>query len=186
MTSFTNGVELIDPRCLLGKHEKAAPAIGCRPFAFLHIGTICLEVRIRSAALIFLARHKTAILGATLLAGVVRQLRGTGCQPVHSRIVAVGWQVPTCGVGVDRSSSVLEKSWRTRRPAPRTMPGAAATGPDGNCNSTPGNIFFYQLCRLLSHLGTSCPKVGLSFRMAQRGPFPFPLQRGTVYNFLES
>ncbi|MDM8239320.1 hypothetical protein QUW63_09425, partial [Pseudoflavonifractor phocaeensis] len=29
------------------------------------------------------------------------------------------------------------------------------TGPDGNCNSTPGNIFFYQLCRLLSHLGTS-------------------------------
>ena len=60
------------------------------------------------------------------------------------------------------------------------------TGPDGNCNSTPGNIFFYQLCRLLSHLGTSCPKVGLSFRMAQRGPFPFPLQRGTVYNFLES
>ncbi|OUP72975.1 hypothetical protein B5F10_13150 [Anaerotruncus colihominis] len=97
MTSFTNGVELIDPRCLLGKHEKAAPAIGCRPFAFLHIGTICLEVRIRSAALIFLARHKTAILGATLLAGVVRQLRGTGCQPVHSRIVAVGWQVPTCG-----------------------------------------------------------------------------------------
>lgn len=90
MTSFTNGVELIDPRCLLGKHEKAAPAIGCRPFAFLHIGTICLEVRIRSAALIFLARHKTAILGATLLAGVVRQLRGTGCQPVHSRIVAVG------------------------------------------------------------------------------------------------
>ena len=117
MTSFTNGVELIDPRCLLGKHEKAAPAIGCRPFAFLHIGTICLEVRIRSAALIFLARHKTAILGATLLAGVVRQLRGTGCQPVHSRIVAVG---------VDRSSSVLEKSWRTRRPAPRTMPGAAA------------------------------------------------------------
>lgn len=76
MTSFTNGVELIDPRCLLGKHEKAAPAIGCRPFAFLHIGTICLEVRIRSAALIFLARHKTAILGATLLAGVVRQLRG--------------------------------------------------------------------------------------------------------------
>ena len=126
MTSFTNGVELIDPRCLLGKHEKAAPAIGCRPFAFLHIGTICLEVRIRSAALIFLARHKTAILGATLLAGVGRQLRGTGCQPVHSRIVAVGWQVPTCGVGVDRSSSVLEKSWRTRRPAPRTMPGAAA------------------------------------------------------------
>ena len=69
MTSFTNGVELIDPRCLLGEHEKAAPAIGCRPFAFLHIGTICLEVRIRSAALIFLARHKTAILGATLLAG---------------------------------------------------------------------------------------------------------------------
>ena len=69
MTSFTNGVELIDPRCLLGKHEKAAPAIGCRPFAFLHIGTICLEVRIRSAALIFLARHKTAILGATLLLG---------------------------------------------------------------------------------------------------------------------
>ena len=126
MTSFTNGVELIDPRCLLGKHEKAAPAIGCRPFAFLHIGTICLEVRIRSAALIFLARHKTAILGATLLAGVVRQLRGTGCQPVHSRIVAVGWQVPTCGVGVDRSSSVLEKSRRTRRPAPRAMPGAAA------------------------------------------------------------
>ena len=107
MTSFTNGVELIDPRCLLGKHEKAAPAIGCRPFAFLHIGTICLEVRIRSAALIFLARHKTAILGATLLAGVVRQLRGTGCQPVHSRIVAVGWQVPTCGVGVDRSSSCV-------------------------------------------------------------------------------
>ena len=105
MTSFTNGVELIDPRCLLGKHEKAAPAIGCRPFAFLHIGTICLEVRIRSAALIFLARHKTAILGATLLAGVVRQLRWKGCQPVHSRIVAVGWQVPTCGVGVDRSSS---------------------------------------------------------------------------------
>ena len=105
MTSFTNGVELIDPRCLLGKHEKAAPAIGCRPFAFLHIGTICLEVRIRSAALIFLARHKTAILGATLLAGGVRQLRGTGCQPVPSRIVAVGWQVPTCGAGVDRSSS---------------------------------------------------------------------------------
>ena len=90
MTSFTNGVELTDPRCLLGKHEKAAPVIGCRPFAFLHLGTICLEVRIRSAALIFLARHKTAILGATLLAGVVRQLRGTGCQPVHSRIVAVG------------------------------------------------------------------------------------------------
>ena len=105
MTSFTNGVELIDPRCLLGKHAKAAPAIGCRPFAFLHIGTICLEVRIRSAALIFLARHKTAILGATLLAGVVRQLRGTGCQPVHSRIVAVGWRCPTCGDGMDRSSS---------------------------------------------------------------------------------
>ena len=93
------------PHLPLGKHEKAAPAIGCRPFAFLHIGTICLEVRIRSAALIFLARHKTAILGATLLAGVVRQLRWKGCQPVHSRIVAVGWQVPTCGVGVDRSSS---------------------------------------------------------------------------------
>lgn len=95
---------LTSPHCLLGKHEKAASA-GCRPFAFLHIGTICLEVRIRSAALIFLARHKTAILGATLLAGVVRQLRGTGRQSVPSRIVAVGWQVPTCGAGVDRSSS---------------------------------------------------------------------------------
>ena len=110
----------------VGETRNGGTRAGCRPFAFLHIGTICLEVRIRSAALIFLARHKTAILGATLLAGMVRQLRGTDRQPVHSRIVAVGWQVPTCGVGVDRSSSVLEKSWRTRRPAPRAMPGAAA------------------------------------------------------------
>jgi len=89
----------------VGETRKGGTRAGCRPFAFLHLGTICLEVRIRSAALIFLARHKTAILGATLLAGVVRQLRGTGRQPVHSRIVAVGWQVPTCGAGVDRSSS---------------------------------------------------------------------------------
>ena len=110
----------------VGETRKGGTRAGRRPFAFLHIGTICLEAKIRSAALIFLARHKTAILGATLLAGVVWQLRWTGCQPVHSRIVAVGWQVPTCGAGVDRSSSVLEKSWRTRRPAPRTMPGAAA------------------------------------------------------------
>ena len=110
----------------VGETRKGGTRAGRRPFAFLHIGTICLEVKIRSAALIFLARHKTAILGATLLAGVVRQLRGTGCQPVHSRIVAVGWQVPTCGAGVDRSSSVLEKSWRTRHPAPRAMPRAAA------------------------------------------------------------
>ena len=113
MTSFTNGVELIDPPLSVGgKHEKGpAPAIGCRPFAFLHIGTICLEVRIRSAALIFLARHKTAILGATLLAGVVRQLRGTGCQPVHSRIVAVGLASPHlrrwCGSLVLRVGEVL-------------------------------------------------------------------------------
>ncbi len=163
MTSFTNGVELTDPRCLLGKHEKAAPALGVallpfstlglvvtnyalllrdkmsrsphtslfllsphNPLGWARVGAPIEEMRIRSAALIFLARHKTAILGATLLAGVVRQLRGTGRQPVPSRIVAVGWQVPTCGVGVDRSSSVLEKSWRTRRPALRAMPGAAA------------------------------------------------------------
>lgn len=126
MTSFTNGVELIDPRCLLGKHEKAAPAIGCRPFAFLHIGTICLEVRIRSAALIFLARHKTAILGATLLAGVVRQLRWTGRQPVHYGSWPWGGKFPLAALVLIARPPVWEKSRRTRRPAPRAMPGAAA------------------------------------------------------------
>ena len=117
MTSFTNGVELIDPRCLLGKHEKAAPAIGCRPFAFLHIGTICLEVRIRSAALIFLARHKTAILGMAL---------PLGCGGRSGQ--ATSLSTPDRGRGVAMphlrrwyGSLILlwEKSQRTRRPAPR-------------------------------------------------------------------
>ena len=40
-------------------------------------------------------------------------------------------------------------------------PGRQLTGFYRNCYGTPVNIFFYQLCRLLSHLGTICPEVVL-------------------------
>ena len=167
MTSFTNGVELIDPRCLLGKHEKAAPAIGCRPFAFLHIGTICLEVRIRSAALIFLARHKTAILGATLLAGVVRQLRGTGSQPVHYGSWPWGGKSPLAALVLIARSPMWKKSRRTHRPAPRIKLRAAA-------------IQLWRGSAPLIYQGHKTQKFGLAYRQFFKYFFMFSKPRSTA------
>ena len=140
---------------------------GCCPFTFLHRGTICLEVRIRSAALIFLARHKTAILGATLLAGVVQQLRGTGGQSVHYGSWPWGGKFPLAALVLIAHPPVWEKSRRTRRPAPRMMLGAAA-------------IQLWRGSAPLIYQGHKTQKFGLAYRQFFKYFFMFSKPRSTA------
>ena len=77
----------------VAKTGNASALCGRWPFAFLHLlGTNCPEV-VRSATHISLARHKTALLGATLLLGV-RWPGGTGSQPVHAGLWPWGGNAP--------------------------------------------------------------------------------------------
>ncbi|RGC22619.1 hypothetical protein DXA09_09140 [Absiella sp. AM54-8XD] len=68
---------------------------------------------------------KTTILGAALPHSRRQRPGGTGGQPVLWRIVAVGWPGPPAAQ-VLVARSLVEKSPRTRRLAPRAMLGAAA------------------------------------------------------------
>ncbi len=124
--------------------------MGCCPFTFLHDGTICLEVKNRSAVLFVLARHKTAV--------VVRRSCWDAAAPRDRqpacplRIVAVGWQTPLAALVWIARPPVWEKSWRTRRPAPRMKLGAAA-------------IQLWRGSTPLIYQGQKTQEIGLAYRL---------------------
>ena len=77
--------------------------MGCCPFTFLHDWDNLSRSENRSAVLEVSARHKTAVgVRRSCGSAAARRDRQPAC-PL--RIVAVRWQVPTCGAGVGRSSS---------------------------------------------------------------------------------
>ena len=139
--------------------------MGCCPFTFLHDWDNLSRSENRSAVLEVSARHKTAV-------GVRRSCGSAAAQRDRQpacplRIVAVGWQVPTCGAGVIRSSSVLEKSRRTRRPAPRITLGAAA-------------IQLWKGSAPLIYQGQKTQKFGLAYRQFFKYFFIFSKPRSTA------
>ena len=80
---------------------------GCCPFTFLHDWDNLSRSENRSAVLEVSARHKTAVgVRRSCGSAAARRDRQPAC-PL--RIVAVGWQIPTCGAGVGRSSSRVEE-----------------------------------------------------------------------------
>ena len=119
----------------------------------------------RSAVLEVSARHKTAVrVRRSCGSAAARRDRLPAC-PL--RIVAVRWQVLTCGAGVIRSSSVLEKSRRTRRPAPRMTLGAAA-------------IQLWRGSAPLIYQGHKTQKFGLIYRQFFKYFFMFSKPRSTA------
>lgn len=84
-----------------GETQKGGTLAGCRPFAYLHFGTKCLEAR-AGAPRSFpwpVVRQQYSARRSCWGAAAWSDRRPAA----HLRIVAVGWLVPTCGVGVVRS-----------------------------------------------------------------------------------
>ena len=119
----------------------------------------------RSAVLEVSARHKTAVgVRRSCGSAAARRDRQPAC-PL--RIVAVGWQIPTCSAGVDRSFSRGKKSRRTRRPAPRIKLGAAA-------------IQLWRGSAPLIYQGHKTQKFGLAYRQFFKYFFMFSKPRSTA------
>ena len=93
---------LTAPR-IYGETRKGSTFIGVLPFHLSPSWDNLSRSENRSAVLEVSARHKTAVrVRRSCGSAAARRDRQPAC-PL--RIVAVGWQVPTCGAGVNRSFS---------------------------------------------------------------------------------
>ena len=139
--------------------------MGCCPFTFLHCGTICLEVKTGAPYLKFrpIIRQQ---LGYGAPAGV-RRPGGTGSQPVRYGSWPWGGKSPLAALVLIARSPMLEKSRRTRRPAPRMTLGAAA-------------IQLWRGSAPLIYQGHKTQKFGLAYRQFFKYFFIFSKPRSTA------
>lgn len=119
----------------------------------------------RSAVLEVSAYHKTAVgVRRSCGSAAARRDRQPAC-PL--RIVAVGRQSPLAALVLIARSPVWKKSWRTRRPAPRMMLGAAA-------------IQLWRGSTPLIYQGHKTQKFGLAYRHFFKYFFIFSKPRSTA------
>ena len=138
---------------------------GCCPFTFLHDWDNLSRSENRSAVLEVSARHKTAVrVRRSCGSAAARRDRRPAC-PL--RIVAVGWQVPTCGVGVDRSFSHVEEVSAHPPPGSSLKLGAAA-------------IQLWRGSAPLIYQGHKTQKFGLAYRQFFKYFFMFSKPRSTA------
>ena len=149
----------------MGKHERATPLWGVALSPFSMIGTICLEVKTGAPYLKFRPVIRQQ-LGYGAPVGV-RRLGGTGSQPVHYGSWPWDGKFPLAALVLIARSPMLEKSRRTRRPAPRMTLRAAA-------------IQLWRGSTPLIYQGHKTQKFGLAYRQFFKHFFMFSKPRSTA------
>ena len=148
----------------MGKHERAAP-FGVLPFHLSPSWENLSRSENRSTVLEVSARHKTAVrVRRSCGSAAARRDRQPAC-PL--RIVAVGWQIPTCGASVDRSFPRVREVSAHPPPGSSLKLGAAA-------------IQLWRGSTPLIYQGHKTQKFGLAYRQFFKYFFMFSKPRSTA------